>query len=316
MWIALALAIHNGMHSLCNKSIDDMNPAVHYVKEYELFLRNVHSVNHLLHISHKSALCLPLYDETVDLTHRNTIDQAYRQMAVLLPRTSSESCHRLHITVNTLSNNNILAEAWPANMSGPNIRVFQSALLDADLLFHVAQHEFFHIVGFNANPDAFYSRINQKSDTYTSSAVQQCLSKYENANGNEEIRVHKDNGYTMHWDTSGWFDLMTPFVTKSSHLHPCSVVTAAEASPFVSEANVCLTSDDCERDNYICSRLTSTNPHVCLPLSNATDSIGSPVKHKFPVFTSFFVSLVFLFKQLLVCAHVHNTPCASELRGD
>lgn len=314
---ALVLSVsQNQNYYKCNHSSGSFS-ALPYIDQYERFLVRVHNpLKADLHIATPGVLCEPTFESNVPIQQRVIFAQAFRQLQLMLPRDTSD-CHRLHVTTANYNVDNILAEAWPGNTSGPNLR-FYPVSFEANLFFLVAQHEMLHMVGFNGQANGFYSRINTLTDSYTSQVVSDCLTKYENAGSSYSIGVHKyKNEYTMHWSENQYFDLMTPYVSGNSNLHPCTLAAAAEASPFASTPNICLTTEDCLFENdYNCVQTTPTNPSVCLPIGNKTILTGQPIQHKFPVFTTFFVTLFILLKQLLVCSSIHNTPCSKELRGE
>ena len=273
-----------------------------------------------LPLAQEGVLCPIVYENSVSTGQTQIINAARRQLQLLLPR-SADDCHRVQIRVSSVSSGNTLAAAYPYNATPlANIVFYPAAVADDDLLFVTAQHELLHLVGFNQLPGGFFSRIDAQSNTYQSELVRQCVAEYEEvALSGVTIGVHlsSEGMYTGHWDSGQYgFDLMTPYVNPQSRLHACSVATAAEASPYMAEANLCRTDADCETDRYSCVQTTHSNPAVCYPTSRRQTPVtpaSSPIKHRFPVFTAFFVAVVIFFRQLLVCAPRYKTACALEL---
>ena len=306
-WLCGSLAVASGPIA-CNLSHASTRAERNYIGDYEAQLSKLHSFDALMNITVPGVLCEPQFDPSVTQEQRAIINSAHRQLQLFLPRQSS-ACHRIQFVTHGSNNGNTLALAWPGNQTGNNIELFPLALEHNNLLFHVAQHEILHIVGYNNNANSFTSRIDP-FDRYTSNLTKACVARAQNVQQNTvDIRVDMHNGFTTgHWAVNQYgFDLMTPYVRRDSNLYMCSVVAAAENSLFAGSPNVCSEHADCSQ-GMACTTTTETNPNACYPSQlhglNGTVTVDS---RRFPVFTAFYVTLAIFLKLLIFCAKVNDT---------
>lgn len=163
---------------------------------------------------------------------------------------------------------------------------------DANMLFLVAVHEIFHLIGFGRT---FSSRSDNETYVYTSQVVADCLLPSET-----EARVSDDR---YHWRSpDNRFSLMHTTLGDNSYLAPCSVVAAAENAGGTVQPLICNSNADCAAGST-CG-LSTPYLRVCSQGNGTTSGLRNfrQPYTTFPAFFTVVAAVAATVVLLIVCA--------------